>query len=243
MPCSVTIPLSLLLSLWPSLLLFSPLSLFLSPSLSFPIPPSSLSQHGRTDFSWEGINVSVVNIIPPFLSFCYFLRITVDVFYLTPHCLVGSVSLFLSDDLLVCFSSLLRMQLIKDYTSHHANGQRSRLLGNVVSQPLATTVNFLPNFSCHLFPSHKMPHSKFCISFLLWPPPAPPKPSISSPFLFSVPFFSLECLPSFQLSMEDTTSILPRLKKRNSNAYGIGALAKSSLTGVSGVCLSCQMVK
>ncbi|RXN33377.1 protein FAM131B isoform X3 [Labeo rohita] len=35
-----------------------------------------------------------------------------------------------------------------------------------------------------------------------------------------------------QLSMEDTTSILPRLKKRNSNAYGIGALAKSSLTGV-----------
>ncbi|XP_048010028.1 probable serine/threonine-protein kinase MARK-C isoform X4 [Megalobrama amblycephala] len=37
------------------------------------------------------------------------------------------------------------------------------------------------------------------------------------------------------LSMEDTTSILPRLKKRNSNAYGIGALAKSSLTGVSGV--------
>ncbi|XP_021427613.1 protein FAM131B isoform X1 [Oncorhynchus mykiss] len=36
------------------------------------------------------------------------------------------------------------------------------------------------------------------------------------------------------LSMEDTSSILPRLK-RNSNAYGIGALAKSSLTGVSGV--------
>nr|XP_033496548.1 protein FAM131B isoform X2 [Epinephelus lanceolatus] len=34
------------------------------------------------------------------------------------------------------------------------------------------------------------------------------------------------------LSMEDTTSILPRLK-RNSNAYGIGALAKSSLSGVS----------
>ncbi|XP_016348199.1 protein FAM131B-like isoform X5 [Sinocyclocheilus anshuiensis] len=36
------------------------------------------------------------------------------------------------------------------------------------------------------------------------------------------------------MSMEDTTSILPSLK-RNSNAYGIGALAKSSLTGVSGV--------
>ncbi|KAM6967714.1 uncharacterized protein fam131bb isoform 2-T2 [Aplochiton taeniatus] len=37
------------------------------------------------------------------------------------------------------------------------------------------------------------------------------------------------------LSMEDTTSILPRLKKKNSNAYGIGALANASLTGVSGV--------
>ncbi|XP_034074833.1 protein FAM131B isoform X3 [Gymnodraco acuticeps] len=36
------------------------------------------------------------------------------------------------------------------------------------------------------------------------------------------------------LSMEDTTSILPRLK-RNSNAYGIGALANASLSGVSGV--------
>ncbi|XP_052345189.1 uncharacterized protein LOC118376434 isoform X2 [Oncorhynchus keta] len=34
------------------------------------------------------------------------------------------------------------------------------------------------------------------------------------------------------LSMEDTTSILPRLKRNNSNNYGIGALAKSSLTGV-----------
>ncbi|XP_025020997.1 protein FAM131B [Python bivittatus] len=34
------------------------------------------------------------------------------------------------------------------------------------------------------------------------------------------------------LSMEDTTSILPKLK-RNSNAYGIGALAKSSLSGIS----------
>ncbi|XP_014845915.1 PREDICTED: uncharacterized protein LOC106919802 isoform X4 [Poecilia mexicana] len=38
-----------------------------------------------------------------------------------------------------------------------------------------------------------------------------------------------------QLSMEDTTSILPRLKRKSTNAYGIGALAKSSLTGVSGV--------
>ncbi|KAF7653183.1 hypothetical protein LDENG_00086440 [Lucifuga dentata] len=32
--------------------------------------------------------------------------------------------------------------------------------------------------------------------------------------------------------MEDTTSILPRLKRKPANAYGIGALAKSSLTGV-----------
>ncbi|XP_074469707.1 uncharacterized protein LOC141754510 isoform X3 [Sebastes fasciatus] len=37
------------------------------------------------------------------------------------------------------------------------------------------------------------------------------------------------------LSMEDTTSILPRLKRKPPQAYGIGALAKSSLTGVSGV--------
>ncbi|KAM4539514.1 uncharacterized protein PAE49_020332 isoform 2-T2 [Odontesthes bonariensis] len=35
------------------------------------------------------------------------------------------------------------------------------------------------------------------------------------------------------LSMEDTTSILPRLKRKPANTYGIGALAKSSLTGVS----------
>ncbi|XP_034016558.1 uncharacterized protein LOC117501702 isoform X6 [Thalassophryne amazonica] len=35
-----------------------------------------------------------------------------------------------------------------------------------------------------------------------------------------------------QLSMEDTTSILPRLKRKSTNAYGIGALAKSSLSGV-----------
>ncbi|KAG7501359.1 hypothetical protein JOB18_047412 [Solea senegalensis] len=34
------------------------------------------------------------------------------------------------------------------------------------------------------------------------------------------------------LSMEDTTSILPRLKRKTNNSYGIGALAKSSLTGV-----------
>ncbi|XP_026156843.2 uncharacterized protein LOC113126859 [Mastacembelus armatus] len=35
--------------------------------------------------------------------------------------------------------------------------------------------------------------------------------------------------------MEDTTSILPRLKRKSTNTYGIGALAKSSLSGVSGV--------
>ncbi|XP_074543724.1 uncharacterized protein LOC141803524 isoform X2 [Halichoeres trimaculatus] len=35
------------------------------------------------------------------------------------------------------------------------------------------------------------------------------------------------------LSMEDTTSILPRLKRKPANTYGIGALAKSSLSGVS----------
>ncbi|KAG7215556.1 hypothetical protein INR49_014723 [Caranx melampygus] len=35
--------------------------------------------------------------------------------------------------------------------------------------------------------------------------------------------------------MEDTTSILPRLKRKSNNSYGIGALAKSSLSGVSGV--------
>ncbi|XP_036070084.1 protein FAM131B isoform X5 [Oryzias melastigma] len=34
------------------------------------------------------------------------------------------------------------------------------------------------------------------------------------------------------LSMEDTTSILPRLKRKSANTYGIGALAKSSLSGV-----------
>eukprot|EP00064_Thunnus_orientalis_P015932 superscaffoldBa00003057_g15995 len=32
--------------------------------------------------------------------------------------------------------------------------------------------------------------------------------------------------------MEDTTSILPRLKRKPNNTYGIGALAKSSLSGV-----------
>lgn len=57
-------------------------------------------------------------------------------------------------------------------------------------------------------------------------------------FTFIYPNLTL----SLQLSMEDTTSILPRLKNK-SNSYGIGALAKSSLTGVSGVCLCWLMVK
>ncbi|XP_075897383.1 uncharacterized protein fam131bb isoform X4 [Nelusetta ayraudi] len=60
----------------------------------------------------------------------------------------------------------------------------------------------------------------------LQPPSNPDSPTLlPAPFLLSL---------LLQLSMEDTTSILPRLK-RNSNAYGIGALAKSSLSGVSGV--------
>lgn len=58
-----------------------------------------------------------------------------------------------------------------------------------------------------------------------------------SPLQLFVYLFIFSPHPFLQLSMEDTTSILPRLK-RNSSAYGIGALAKSSLTGVSGVCLS-----
>lgn len=52
------------------------------------------------------------------------------------------------------------------------------------------------------------------------------------PFLLETMNSPLPLLPHSlsQLSMEDTTSILPKLK-RNSNAYGIGALAKSSFSG------------
>lgn len=52
------------------------------------------------------------------------------------------------------------------------------------------------------------------------------------PFLLETLNSSLPLHPHSlsQLSMEDTTSILPKLK-RNSNAYGIGALAKSSFSG------------
>lgn len=52
------------------------------------------------------------------------------------------------------------------------------------------------------------------------------RPSLFSPWAITSFLFGSVC----QLSMEDTTSILPRLK-RNSNAYGIGALAKSSVKG------------
>uniref|UniRef100_UPI0037E92B71 protein FAM131B isoform X1 n=1 Tax=Semicossyphus pulcher TaxID=241346 RepID=UPI0037E92B71 len=59
-------------------------------------------------------------------------------------------------------------------------------------------------------------------------------PSLSPPISLPQHGRSEFSWEGINLSMEDTTSILPRLK-RNSNAYGIGALAKSSLSGVSGV--------
>lgn len=61
-PFSVAISLALLSSFFNSV--------YPHPFLSSSLLP--LSQHGQTDFSWDGINVSVVNIIPPFLSFRYF---------------------------------------------------------------------------------------------------------------------------------------------------------------------------
>uniref|UniRef100_A0A8C4WP30 Family with sequence similarity 131 member B n=1 Tax=Gopherus evgoodei TaxID=1825980 RepID=A0A8C4WP30_9SAUR len=62
--------------------------------------------------------------------------------------------------------------------------------------------------------------------------PSPSSPSLVFFFLHLSLSFTPSCFLSFQLSMEDTTSILPKLK-RNSNAYGIGALAKSSFSGIS----------
>uniref|UniRef100_A0A3Q4G620 Family with sequence similarity 131 member Bb n=1 Tax=Neolamprologus brichardi TaxID=32507 RepID=A0A3Q4G620_NEOBR len=56
-------------------------------------------------------------------------------------------------------------------------------------------------------------------------------PSLSPPISLPQHGRSEFSWEGINLSMEDTTSILPRLK-RNSNAYGIGALAKSSLSGV-----------
>lgn len=71
-----------------------------------------------------------------------------------------------------------------------------------------------------------------CLSYPSSTPPTPGtiylsfRPSFFSPWAITSSLFGSVC----QLSMEDTTSILPRLK-RNSNAYGIGALAKSSVKG------------
>lgn len=59
----------LMVSLPPSLSLSYP-SPNLFPSLSSPISPP---QHGRSEFSWEGINVSVVTPflhLPPFSFLC-----------------------------------------------------------------------------------------------------------------------------------------------------------------------------
>lgn len=65
-------------------------------------------------------------------------------------------------------SSLLRMQMTKDYTSHHANGQRLRLLGNVVSQPLATTVlTFYPTSPVTSFLPIKCHTQNFSFHFIL----------------------------------------------------------------------------
>ncbi|XP_031641940.1 uncharacterized protein fam131bb isoform X2 [Oncorhynchus kisutch] len=57
-------------------------------------------------------------------------------------------------------------------------------------------------------------------------------PSLSPPIFLLQHGCSDFSWEGINLSMEDTTSILPRLKRNNSNNYGIGALAKSSLTGV-----------
>lgn len=128
----------------------------------------------------------------------------------------------------------------------------SRLLGNVVfhthvkaltlclSPPLPSPLPFL---SLQIFLKF---HTQFSLSSLLRCTSCSLTVPLLLRFLFFFPlplfFLYLHCLFPIQLSMEDTTSILPRLKKRNSNAYSIGALAKSSLSGVSGVCLSCKLV-
>ncbi|OCT71217.1 hypothetical protein XELAEV_18034195mg, partial [Xenopus laevis] len=72
----------------------------------------------------------------------------------------------------------------------------------------------LPHFTLQLPPLSGPQYHLFFLS--------PPQPANVSSLFWS------DC----QFSMEDTTSILPRLK-RHSNAYGIGALAKSSVKGVS----------
>lgn len=55
----------------------------------------------------------------------------------------------------------------QDYTSHHANGQRLRLLGNVVSQPLATTVlTFYPTSLVTSFLPIKCHTQNFALHFI-----------------------------------------------------------------------------
>lgn len=107
---------------------------------------------------------------------------------------------------------------------------------------LPQTVFWLFN---HLLSSPQFPFYKISISlshlFLFCSCHTLPSSFFSPPpltFWYSPPPPSLPP-HSLQLSMEDTTSILPRLKRKSTNSYGIGALAKSSLTGVSGVCLCC----
>lgn len=109
---------------------------------------------------------------------------------------------------------------------------------SITTSPITSALSIPPNI-------HKISHSIFPIlsaevHVLL------PHCSSSAALSFFLPipslFLYLHYLLPIQQSMEDTTSILPQLKKRNSNAYSIGALAKSSLSGVSGVCLSCKLV-
>lgn len=130
------------------------------------------SQQSRTDFSWDGINVSAASAGPPrapsLLSLILSLGLPQQApgashFLRIPHIFKG-----------ICGISVLGIP------------------GHNVSPSPALTQTLSPASSELLS--------------------APPPRSLS------------------QLSMEDTTSILPKLK-RNSNAYGIGALAKSSFSG------------
>lgn len=65
-------------------------SLTLSPSLS---PPISLPQHGRSEFSWEGINVSVVTPFLHLLLFFLYLLVSFTCFDLTHPLVISSVPL------------------------------------------------------------------------------------------------------------------------------------------------------
>lgn len=148
---------------------------------------------------------------------------------------------------------LVANRYARNYTSQNARGQTltSRLLGNVVfhthiktltlsttTSPITSAFSIPPNI-------HKISHSIFPILSAEVHALLPHCSSSAALSVFlPIPslFLCLHYLLPIQLSMEDTTSILPQLKKRNSNAYSIGALAKSSLSGVSGVCLSCKLV-